>query len=162
MIFNQILFYYDMNGKYLAEDKSDGSFIEKPRILKAEHCNARYFDLTNTRMRGNRGDVSGVHISRHYGPLKKDPYNEDGRPPTCMFRMAIPHIEFCCGIVTIEGLEEPNLCWAGLLVPPYSHNYKLIKGAAYMTEEEKEGVHFRQYEKHTRQRIELRCTKGLK
>lgn len=159
-MFTEIEFAFDGYGKYLGTQRKDGTWETAYRTLKAAHCNAKGFEVsTGENRRGLRGDSwPSVHITRARGPLAKDPYNEDGRPPTTMLVMYAAHVSICYGVVTIEGLEMPNLCWAGLLIPPYEcNNCKPIRGAPHMTEEEYAEIRHlgRGYETLTRQRIML-------
>lgn len=161
MLFNTIEFAFDGYGKYLGtRNPKDGRWLRAYRRLEAKHCNATEFHVSSSEpCRGLDGDSwPCVHISRSRGPLGRDPYNEDGRPPTTMLLMYAAHLSICGGVVTIEGLEMPNLCWAGLLIPPYTNvGCKPLRGAPYMTEEQHDEIRHcgRTYETLTRQRIML-------
>lgn len=126
-MFKTIRFYFD----------ETGNFQEPPLILQAKDCNANYFSICDTRMRGYFGEVPAVQIRRSLGPLDEDPYDDNGRPPTVLFSILMPHIQHLDDMVHIEGLEDPNLCWAGLLMPPYTNNYKPLNGVNYMNPEMK-------------------------
>lgn len=128
MLFKNIYFHYGL----------DGDYIDTPFLLKAEHCNAKGFYLDSGTTNGNRCTIPAVHISRWLGPLADDPYNDDGRPPTLMFQMAYPQIEFSTGGVIIEGIEIPNLSWCGHLMPPYYDDLPSCPEATYLSDDDKE------------------------
>jgi hypothetical protein len=101
------------------------------------------------------GEVPVVAIYRRMGPLSKDPYNEDGRPPTLLLMMALPYVQHTGRAVIIEGLEKPNLCWAGKLVPPYTNGYKPLRGVKYMDAKQNKEGELRPFVLLRRQRILL-------
>jgi hypothetical protein len=146
-MFKKVYFYCDRLGNPLGENKKGENsgctyFEEKPLVLLAKHCNAKYFSLVSASKRWERGEVPALYLQRHYGPIKKDPYNDDGRPPITMLSIVMPHVTFIGGAIEIIGVEDPNLCWAGWMIPPYyektkrinrSHCWQGFLGAYYST-----------------------------
>lgn len=138
--------YFDFDEK--------GKLREKPLILTAKACNAKYFELLTVTGRGHHGDIPKAQIRRVITKIATDPYNEDGSPPTVMFQIAIPHIQWLGNVLFIEGLEDPNMSWAGLIRPPYDDRKKRIPGVRYMTEEMVHGKMLG-YDELLRQRITM-------
>jgi hypothetical protein len=143
----------DEEERYVAKNR--GHFTEKPFILHAKHCNARHFYLNSAEKRWERGTVPAVHLCRSLGPLSQDPYNEDGRPPTLLLTIAMPHIQFLSGTIEIMGIEDANLCWGGWMVEPYTHNYKPLKGVKYMPRKKMDHGYLKNFHQLNRQRIVL-------
>jgi hypothetical protein len=155
MTFNRILFYYDLDGHFLGRLLKDGTTEEEPFELKAEHCNARYFSIMDTIFHESRSNVPALQVRRVLGPLRRDPYNEDNSPPTVMFTLVLPHIQHMDQRIIVDGLEQPNMSWAGILLPPYTRDYKPLYGVRYMTPEQGKASRFRHFEFLYRQRVVL-------
>lgn len=153
MLFKKIYFQYGLDGNYLGKQVSY-YFEDAPFLLKAEHCNANGFYLDSTTTNGNRATVPCVQISRRCGPLADDPYNDDGRPPTMMFQMAMPQIEFSFNGVIIEGIEIPNLSWCGHLIQPYHDDLPRCPDATYLSDDERDQMSM-PFQLRKRQRIIL-------
>lgn len=151
-MFNQIKFFFDENGEYRGDYiEKEGRYNSIPLLLKAEHCNAKCFVISNSTTRSDYGSVPSIQIWRSdLKSIEKDLYNDDGRPATLMFVIAIPYFEHCENSIWIEGLEQPNLSYAGRLVKPYYDNIPRIQGIDYI-----EKIDHLHYQKLKRQRIIL-------
>lgn len=150
-MYKKIYFYYDRYGKFLGEDC--------PLILTADQCNCSGFYLTDSRMRGTRGEVPCIMIDRYkIKNVHKDPYNCDGNPPTVLLSIAFPHYDHGFESVTIEGIEIPNLVWSGYLSTPYNDlcvPEKHLPGAMILQRDTADLIHDTPFEGRTRQRIIL-------
>ena len=110
MIFKNIAFFFDEQGKVLA-DIEKGIAKWRPRIVTA--------DMTKAASYGVQIDGNEICIVRQYKDLDTDPYNCDGRPPVVFTTILDGRIGLFGDRMEIVGLEYPNLCWAGLILPGY-------------------------------------------
>lgn len=148
-MFDRILFYYNSDGEFLGDT---------PLELTAAQCSARSFKLLSTPIRG-RSEWPGLYVLRDYRSAKKDPYNDgDDRPAALLLRLANPQIEFVGDSVSVEGLESPNLCWAGLMRPPFHSRRR--PGVAYADASTIDRAGSRPIEYWQRQRIVLLPKEG--
>lgn len=154
-MFKEIHFHYDSKGRFLGNINRRGTITSNPRVLEATQVNSVYFYLSDATFRRSYGESRAIYIHRKIGKskdLKNDPWNEDGRPPTLMSIIVNPVIEYCCGVVEIEGLEAPNLCWAGCPMEPYE-GCPRQEGVKYLDRDDID--RFRPYEQLNRQRVML-------
>ena len=129
----------------------EGNFYSEGQLLLPKHCNSKSFDLTSGEYRVERGSRSCIDVRRDYGNVAKDPYNEDGRPPTVMLSIIDPIVEIFCNQIIVSGLEVPNMCWAGFLREPYQG---CPRGRMdYLDGEILNKLRYRKYEQLGRQRI---------
>lgn len=106
-MFKKIIVKFDENGK----------LYEKPIEISLKDMNAKTFTVSSDRSSIN-WDVA--NIWRSVKNIDKDPYNCDGRPPTLLFKIYNPSIEFCGDWVEITGFEESNLIFSGKILEPYN------------------------------------------
>ena len=123
-MFKKIFFYYNNEGVQRAE----------PLVLLPKHCNASSFRVWSTSRRLKDGEFPSLQINRNYLKLDRDPYNEDGKPPTCLFAIVHPHVSFVGGGIEVVGWEDPNLAWGGVLMEPYE-GCPRRRGMKYMSKE---------------------------
>lgn len=111
-MFTKLVYHFDCDGKKR----------EEALILSARDVRSESFCLESATYRSQyfRGDLPCLHIVRRWSKqLKTDPYNEDGRPPTLMGIIVLPHVTMLGKAIEIFGFERPNMCWAGHPRPAY-------------------------------------------
>ena len=113
-MYDEIRFYHDENGKALRDEEGKS----KPRILTPDMCYAKGFTVSVHA--GDRTGAPCLRVERIPGPLSKDGWNDDGRPPTVMFMIDFAHVTMMDGVITAVGFENPNLSIAGLPSEAYS------------------------------------------
>lgn len=96
---------------------SDGILLPKPRELTKKKANCAGFTVYTSHERGvPRAMVYRKMTARM---IKKDPWNDDGRPPTLLFIIYYNIISILDASVELTGFEGGNICLAGEMVEPY-------------------------------------------
>jgi hypothetical protein len=109
-MFSRVLFFYDRHGNLYPD----------PVEVNLKQVRGAAFDLYSTDYRAQAfGTLPAVQIKRTVKTLATDPWNEDGRPPSVMFLMVCPKVNFVGRSVEIIGFEHGNMIWAGLIRAAY-------------------------------------------
>ena len=94
-----------------------GLLLPKPRELDKKKANCAGFRIYTTHERGV--PVATVCRCLTDKLIKKDPWNDDGRPPTVLFQIYYTVISILDNSVEVTGFEAGNICLAGHMVEPY-------------------------------------------
>jgi hypothetical protein len=70
-----------------------------------------------------------------------------------MFQLAMPQFEWTGNMLTVEGIEIPNLSWAGMLVPPYDDDFVRDPLVAWLRNDEWPLITFTDFQDRNRQRV---------
>lgn len=103
--------------KIIVRRDERGVFMAQHRELTMEKANCSGFYIYNHTQR----DVPMLQVRRALPQklIKKDPWNDDGQPPTTLFMLAYPTVKFGGDYIEVIGFEQPNMCMAGIMREPY-------------------------------------------
>ena len=108
--------------RLLFHNDPNGMPWNKLRILAPKDVNARGFTIWTATLAG----WPAVMFCRSgLMNVARDPWNDDGKPPTTLTSILAPTINFSGDMVEFVGMESHNLIYAGLVREPYANHKRL-------------------------------------
>jgi hypothetical protein len=105
----------------------EGLYVAEPKAIKAKDVGADFFTLLSSSSPNPSIQVRAEYPEKK---IERHPWFETKWPPTVMFSLYFPTVFFLGHAMEIKGMEDSNMMWAGMILPPYDGN-KGIQGVKY-------------------------------
>lgn len=105
----------------------EGLFVADPKPILAKDVGAEHFALLSSSSPNPSVQVRAEYPEKG---IRNHPWFETKWPPTVMFSLFFPAVFFLDYAIEIKGMEDSNMMWAGMILPPYDGN-KGISGVKY-------------------------------